>query len=71
MLWDYTRQSDACKAKGLRDEDGKPIKQYHYLFFIATDPAARGQGIASKVVARFQDQAANEGLPIWLEATTA
>ena len=71
MLLDFEAQSDACKTKGLRDANGKPIKRYYYLWFIATEPHARGQGLASRVVARWQDKAAEEALPIWLEATTA
>ena len=71
MLWDYERQSDACKQKGLRAEDGSFIKRYNYLFFIATDPAARGQGLATRIVSEYQAQSEIDGLPIWLEATTA
>ena len=70
MLIDFEKQSDACKRKGLRDLDGIPLKKYHYLFFIATDFHARGKGIASKVVSRYREKAVEDGLPIWLEATT-
>ena len=68
MLVDFQSQSDQCKKRGLRDTNGKKITRYHYLFFIATDPEARGQGLASKIVARYQQQGG--GLPLWLEATT-
>ena len=70
MLSEFVPQSGACKAKGLVDSNGKKITRYWYLFFIATDFHARGQGIASKVVAKWQEKAATDGLPIWLEATT-
>lgn len=69
MLYDYQRQSDSCKERGLRGANGKAITRYHYLFFIATDPSARGQGLASKLMIK-QQQATQDGLPIWLEATT-
>lgn len=68
MLWDFQNQSDGCKKRGLRDDNGKKITRYNYLFFIATDPEARGQGLASKIVARYQREHAD--LPMWLEATT-
>ena len=71
MLLDFQKQSDACKRKGLVDPvTKKPIARYHYLFFIATDFHARGQGLATKVVARYQEKATKDDLPVWLEATT-
>lgn len=71
MLWDFEHQLEACKRKGLVDSDGNVVKKYHYLFFIATDEAARGKGLASKLVAQYQEKAAAENVPIWIEATTA
>ena len=70
MLIDFEKQSDASKRKGLRDADGRALKKYHYLFFVATDFHARGQGIASAVVAEYKRKAIEDGLPIWLESTT-
>ena len=70
MTVDYQRQADACKRKHLVDSSGKPLRRYHYLFFIATDFPARGKGLASQVVAKYQSQAAIDGLPIWLEASS-
>lgn len=70
MLVDFQRQSDASKRRHLKDANGAPIKRYNYLFFIATDFHARGQGLASKVIARYQEKSGKENLPIWLEATT-
>ncbi|KAK3690827.1 hypothetical protein LTR37_018955 [Vermiconidia calcicola] len=70
MLLDFGSQSDACKQKYLRDSKGNPVKRHHYLYFIATDLHARGQGLASKMIARWQEKALEDGLPIWLEATT-
>ena len=68
MLIDFQSQSDACKKVGLK---GKGIKKWHYLFFIGTDVAARGQGLASKIITEYQVKAQKDNLPIWLEATTA
>jgi ribosomal protein S18 acetylase RimI-like enzyme len=65
MLIDYQSASDKCKARALNG-----VKSYHYLFFIGTSPEARGQGLASQVVRNKQVQARQEGVPIWLEATT-
>ena len=70
MLWDFEHQNDACKRMGLVDGKGNKVALYYYLFFIATDFPARGRGLASEVVARWQRRATEEGLPIWLEATT-
>ena len=70
MFLDFEAQSDSCKKKGLRDANGKLIKRYYYLWFIATDFHARGQGLASRMVSRYQDKAKEEGYAIWLEATT-
>lgn len=70
MLVDYQGQSGDCKRRFLVDAHGKKITRYHYLFFIGTDPAARGQGLASRLIKEYQQKAAAEGLPIWLEATT-
>ena len=68
MLIDFQSQADKCKKLGLRDAQGRPIKRYHYLFFIGTDPNTRGQGLATKMIHKYQQQ--SEGMPIWLEATT-
>ena len=70
MLWDFQTQSDGCKRKHLRDANGVAIKRYYYLWFIATDAKAQGQGLASNVIVRWQDKAAKEGYSIWIEATT-
>ncbi|KAF2478557.1 hypothetical protein BDY17DRAFT_328097 [Neohortaea acidophila] len=70
MLVDYQGQSGDCKRRFLVDAHGKRFTRYHYLFFIGTDPAARGQGLASRLIKEYQQKAAAEGLPIWLEATT-
>lgn len=71
MVVDYQGQCDKYKKRHLRDSNGKRLTRYHYLFFIATDPDARGQGLASKVIQQRQQQAAKDGLPIWLEASSA
>ena len=70
MILDYESRANACKRKYLRNKEGNLVKKYHYLFFIATDFHARGQGLASQVVARYQVEACKDGLPIWLEASS-
>ena len=71
MFIEFEAQTNAAKKKYLRDAKGKPLKQFYYLWFIATDRPARGQGLAARVVGKWQEKAANEGQAIWLEATTA
>ena len=71
MFRDFEAHSEAAKKKHLRDAQGHPIKAYYYLWFIATDRPARGQGLAGKVVSKYQEKAASEDRVIWLEATTA
>jgi GNAT superfamily N-acetyltransferase len=71
MFLEFEAQTNAFKKQYLKDAQGKPIKNYYYLWFIATDLPARGQGLAAKVVSKWQDKAASEGQAMWLEATTA
>jgi GNAT superfamily N-acetyltransferase len=71
MLFEFESQANAIKRKHLRDAKGQPIKEFYYLWFIATDRPARGQGLAAKVVTKWQEKAASEGQAVWLEATTA
>ncbi|KAK5163633.1 uncharacterized protein LTR77_010582 [Saxophila tyrrhenica] len=70
MLWEYAQQSDKCKHEGLRDRDGRVIKEYHYLFFIATPTEHRGKGLASEIIAQYQERNVQDGRCIYLEATT-
>ncbi len=71
MFLEFDSQTNAFKKKYLKDAQGQPIKKYYYLWFLATDLPARGQGLAGKVVKKWQDKAASEGQAMWLEATTA
>ena len=65
MLSEYTPLSDACKAKGLKGQ-----KNYYYVFFIATREDCRRKGLCSKIVRYWQEKTKEDGVPIWLEATT-
>lgn len=72
-LGDFQSFANKAKKKGLSKPDGSgQLVPFYYLFFISTAVAARGLGMASKVVGRFQDELRKEGknFPIWLEATT-
>ena len=71
MIFSFQAASDNAKKEGLRNADGSKIKNYYYLFFISTDVAERGKGLSSELIRRFQVKAEAEGLPIWLESTTA
>src|SRR5271155_3675415 len=66
MLAEFTPLTDAAKAKGLGG-----WKKYFYVFFLGTHPDARGEGLASAIIREYQARAAKEGVPLWLEATTA
>lgn len=54
----------AMKKKYLTDA------RYYYVFFLGTKGDARGKGLCSAIVRRYQALAAEAGLPIWLEAST-
>ena len=66
MLAEFQPLTDASKAKGLAGQ-GK----YYYIFFVGTDEACRGRGLCSAIMKKYQERAARDQLPIWLEATTA
>lgn len=66
MLGEFGPQTDKMKAKGL-----KGAKRYYYVFFLATDEKARGRGLSSVLIREAQEMGRKEGLPVWLEATTA
>jgi N-acetylglutamate synthase-like GNAT family acetyltransferase len=66
MLAEYTPLTDSCKAKGLKGR-----KDYYYVFFIGTLPSEQGKGLCSALMRKYQSQARKEGVPVWLEATTA
>jgi len=65
MLIEFTGLTETAKKKGLK---GK--KKFYYLFFIATRDDCQGRGLSSALIRKLQQQAAAEGWPIWLEATT-
>ena len=70
MLWDYQRQVEKCKAKYARWPDGSKIKEYYYMAWISTLEEARGKGLTSDLIKRFQERAAAENRPIWSETST-
>ncbi len=62
---ELTDATAACKERALAND-----KKYYYIFFLGTASSARGQGLCSKMVRHYQEMAAKEGVPIWLEAAT-
>jgi len=66
MLAEFEPLADKAKTKGL---DGQ--KRFYYVFFVGTRVDARGQGLCSAMMRRYQEIASHDQLPIWLEATTA
>lgn len=65
MLSELEPLKHRAKAKVL----GKGEK-YYYIFFLGTGEEARGKGYCSRIVRGYQEVAAKEGLPIWIEAGT-
>ena len=65
MLVEFTGLTETAKKKGLKGQ-----KKFYYIFFIATRGDCQGRGLSSALIRKLQQQAAVEGSPIWLEATT-
>lgn len=65
MLFEYEPLTDLAKKKGLKGE-----KRFYYVFFIATKEEARGKGLCSAIMRKYQEIGSREGVPVWLEATT-
>ena len=63
-MMDFELAIGECKHRHLPDLESKVCERYHCSFFIATDFPARGQGLASKIIARYQEKSAINGLPI-------
>lgn len=70
MFLDFEAQTNAAKKAHCLTASGQPIKKFYYLWFIATEVAARGKGLAGRIVKQWQERAARENQVIWLEATT-
>jgi ribosomal protein S18 acetylase RimI-like enzyme len=65
MLREFEPAVTAMRRRELGDST-----HFYYLFLIATRDDARGRGLSSALVKRLQKKAADEGAPVWLEATT-
>ena len=65
MLGEYGPLTDAAKAKGLMGQT-----KYYYVFLVATHSDHRGEGLTSALLREALDKARQEGVPLWLEATT-
>jgi GNAT superfamily N-acetyltransferase len=66
MLGEFEPATGAVRQKAL----GGYRANFYYLFFVATREDARGKGLSSALIKRLQERAAEDGLPVWLEATT-
>jgi hypothetical protein len=66
MLFEFEPLTDAAKAKGLKGE-----KRYYYVFFVATKEESRGKGSCSAIMRKYKELGSRDGVPVWLEATTA
>ncbi|TKA73891.1 hypothetical protein B0A55_03797 [Friedmanniomyces simplex] len=65
MLFEYEPLTDAARRKALGGQ-----KEFYYVFFVATRAEARGRGLSSALLKSAQRRAAEEQVPVWLEATT-
>ncbi|KAL3419066.1 putative n-acetyltransferase [Phlyctema vagabunda] len=65
-LFEYGTLTDGVKERTL----GKGSR-YYYVFFAGTREDARKQGFASDIIKQYQEKAANDNVPLWLEATTS
>jgi GNAT superfamily N-acetyltransferase len=68
-IFGYEGTCNASKRE-CRSESGQRMGRHHYLQIIGTDSSARGQGLASSIIEEFKPVAVQDGLPVWLEATT-
>lgn len=65
MLGEFEPATAAVRKQALGGVEG-----FWYLFFVATREDARGKGLSSALIRRLQERAEEEGVPVWLEATT-
>jgi len=63
MLREMPPLQKECKAKCLKEKD-----KYYYIFFLGTLKEGRGKGLCSTIVRSYQEIAAKDDLPIYLEA---
>lgn len=70
LLWGYTGPVDHAIAKALATPAQKR-RGFYYLFNTATRADQRRRGHCAAIVRRIQARAAEEALPVWLEASTA
>jgi GNAT superfamily N-acetyltransferase len=66
MLGEYEPATGAVRRKALGVYQGN----FYYLFFVATREDKRGRGLSSALIKGLLERAQEEGLPVWLEATT-
>jgi GNAT superfamily N-acetyltransferase len=66
MLGEFEPATSAVRRRVL----GVYRANFYYLFFVATREDKRGKGLSSALIRRLQERAQEEGLPVWLEATT-
>ena len=65
MLTEYEPMTEAVRRKALKGET-----KFYYVFFLATKADARRRGLCSALIESAKRRAAQEGVPVWLEATT-
>ncbi|OJJ44481.1 hypothetical protein ASPZODRAFT_135302, partial [Penicilliopsis zonata CBS 506.65] len=64
-IHDISSQTKPCRDLVMKGED-----RYFYIFFLGTPTAERGKGLCSAIIRHYQSIAAEQKLPIYLEAGT-
>jgi hypothetical protein len=65
MLFEYEPLADQYKARALQG-----LKNYYYVFAVATAAEERGKGLCTALMRKYQELGARDGVPVVLEATT-
>jgi ribosomal protein S18 acetylase RimI-like enzyme len=67
MIMEYEPETDKLRRKAMINGTHQNC---YYVFFVATSAEHRGRGLSSALLREAQATAAQNGLPLWLEATT-
>ena len=65
MLFDYGGVADASEAKAFNGQH-----KHYYIFLVGTMAECEGRGLGTSIVKYWQEIAAREGVPVFLEAST-
>ncbi|KAF2472876.1 uncharacterized protein BDR25DRAFT_302476 [Lindgomyces ingoldianus] len=66
VLFEYPALADGVKKTTFNKHE-----KWYYILMIGTEESHRGKGLCPALIRDLQKKASGEGLPIWLEATSA